>query len=88
MRCSIWAPLTTPEQNCPLAVCDSRTVCQDDLVGADVVFPHYCDEGYELKYNPAHRWFYKKNMCLGEIIVFKLFDSLATKSQCMMIQLC
>ncbi|KAK3990432.1 hypothetical protein QBC44DRAFT_239156 [Cladorrhinum sp. PSN332] len=71
----IWRPLTGPHQDRPLAVLDGRTLSQRDLVGADVVFPHYCDEGYELRRNPAHRWFYKRRMAVDDAIVFKLYDS-------------
>ncbi|KAK4163004.1 hypothetical protein QBC43DRAFT_320356 [Cladorrhinum sp. PSN259] len=77
----IWRPLTGPYQDRPLTVLDGRTLAQEDLVGADVVFPHYCDEGYELRHNPAHRWFYKQRMTIDDVIMFKLYDSLpeATK---------
>ncbi|KAF2679859.1 hypothetical protein K458DRAFT_313252 [Lentithecium fluviatile CBS 122367] len=72
---SMWRPLTGPDQDYPLAVCDYRTVDNRDLVPADVVFPHYCDEGYEIKYNRNHRWFYKREMDSSDVIVFKHYDS-------------
>jgi hypothetical protein len=52
------------------------------LVPADVVFPHYCDEGYELYYSPAHRWFYKRGMSTNEVILFKLDDSSESEAKC------
>jgi hypothetical protein len=58
-----------------LALCDVRTVAKGDLVAADIVFPHYLDEAYELLYNPSHRWFYKQAMKKGEVIIFKLADN-------------
>jgi hypothetical protein len=58
-----------------LALCDVRTVSQEDLVAADIVFPHYLDEAYELLYNPSHRWFYKQEMKKSEVIIFKLADN-------------
>lgn len=42
---------------------------------ADVVFPHHCDEAYELKYSPYHRWFYEKGMGEDDVILFKLYDN-------------
>ncbi|KAI3338105.1 hypothetical protein F4824DRAFT_509716 [Ustulina deusta] len=72
---SVWRPLTTPYQDRPLAMLDGRSLCQDDLIGADIVFPHYCDEGYELLHSPHHRWFYKQRMDTDEVIMFKLYDS-------------
>ena len=62
-------------------MCDYRSISEDDLVRADIVFPHYCDEGYEVKYNPHHRWFYKQVMSSSEVIVFKLFDSCTTEAR-------
>lgn len=72
---SIWRPITFPLQNSPLALCDFRTVSQGDLIAADIVFPHYLDEAYELSFNPNHRWFYKQKMRNGEVIIFKLADT-------------
>ena len=48
---------------------------QNDLVAADIVFPHYLDEAYEVLHNPNHRWFYKQGMKNDELILFKLADS-------------
>ena len=79
---SVWRPITGPGQDCPLALCDFRTVSDADLVKADVVFPHYCDEGYELNYSPAHRWFYKKGMSKDEVIIFKLDDNSEEEAKC------
>lgn len=82
MHYSIWRPLTGPEQDSPLALCDFRTVDERDLVKTDIVFPHYCDEAYELYYNPAHRWFYKKDMSTDDVIIFKLDDSSDSEAKC------
>ena len=72
---SVWRPLTTPVQDSPLALCDYRTVSPNDLVAADMVFPHYLDEAYEVLYNPNHRWFFKQGMEDGNVILLKLADS-------------
>jgi hypothetical protein len=69
-------------QDCPLALCDFRTVREDDLVKTDIIFPHYQDEAYEVIYNPAHRWFYKKGMSLEDVIIFKLDDNSETEARC------
>ncbi|KAI1319335.1 hypothetical protein F5Y16DRAFT_103064 [Xylariaceae sp. FL0255] len=71
----IWRPLSTPYQDRPLAMLDHRSLRQEDLVPADIVFPHFCDEGYEILHNPHHRWFYKQGMETDEVIMFKLYDS-------------
>ena len=56
-------------------MCDVRSVSPGDLVAADIVFPHYLDEAYELLYNSNHRWFYKQGMKADDIIIFKLDDN-------------
>ncbi|PGG95440.1 hypothetical protein AJ79_05281 [Helicocarpus griseus UAMH5409] len=81
IRClNVWRPITTPVQDCPLAMCDARTVNKEDLVSMDIVYPHYSDEAYEVMYSPTHRWFYKKGMQSDDIIIFKLGDNSETEA--------
>ncbi|KAK0127284.1 hypothetical protein ONS96_006834 [Cadophora gregata f. sp. sojae] len=73
---NIWRPITTPQQDSPLALCDYRSLNPEtDLVAADIIFPHYRDEAYEVLHNPNQRWFYKKGMKWDDVILFKLGDS-------------
>lgn len=78
----MWRPLTTPYQDRPLALLDNRSLCAKDLVPADVLFPHHCDEGYEVLYSPDHRWFYKQGMDSEEVLMFKLYDSSSEHVRC------
>jgi hypothetical protein len=55
-------------------------VDKTDLVPMDIVYPHFVDEAYEVRYNPAHRWFYKKAMRQEDMIAFKLYDNLASEA--------
>jgi len=78
---NIWRPLSSiPVEDCPLALCDFRTVDKEDLVPMDIVYPHFVDEAYEVRYNPSHRWFYKKGMTQEDAIVFKLYDNLESEA--------
>jgi hypothetical protein len=78
---SVWRPISpAPVEDCPLGLCDFRTVNREDLVPMDIVYPHFVDEAYEVKYNPSHRWFYKKGMTQEDVIVFKLYDSLRSEA--------
>jgi hypothetical protein len=52
------------------------------LVKADIIFPHYSDEAYEVTFNPAHRWFYKKGMHWDDVLLFKLGDNSPTEAPC------
>ncbi|KAK2803706.1 hypothetical protein FQN50_006924 [Emmonsiellopsis sp. PD_5] len=61
-------------------MCDARTVNKEDLVSIDIVYPHFVDEAYEVLYDPAHRWFYKKGMKNDDIIIFKVGDTEETEA--------
>ena len=72
---NLWRPIKGPLLDSPLAVCDARTVKSDDLVAADLVYPHRVGETYSVKYNPEHQWFYVPQMTADEILLLKCFDS-------------
>lgn len=83
---SIWQKITKPDQthacDSPLALCDFRTVAPEDLVAADIIFPHYQDEAYEVTYNSNQRWFYKKKMDWDDVLLFKLGDNAPDEAPC------
>jgi hypothetical protein len=77
---NIWRAVSPPPQNLPLAVCDSRTVSEADLVEADAIMdiPGKRESSYVglvIRYNPCHRWWYFSNMNRDEVLVFKTHDS-------------
>jgi hypothetical protein len=77
---NIWRTFSPPPQDVPLAVCDARTVAQDDLVVADANFDRggivvRSFEALLLRHNPAHRWLFFADMLRSEILVFKRHDT-------------
>jgi hypothetical protein len=79
MLMNLWRPLTVVEKT-PLALCDASTVSREDLNPSEIRgglnnpnTPTMC--GYNLNYNPAHRWYYVPAMRPDEILAFKLCDS-------------
>lgn len=81
---NIWRVLSPPPQDVPLAVCDARTVADEDLVRGDAVFdapdaPEFSFEAFLVKSNPAHRWFYCPAMNRDEVLIFKAYDSDASR---------
>lgn len=78
MMINLWRGIAPVERK-PLALCDPRTVSEDDLVsgliGTRPDDPGDFLEGYNLAYNPAHRWYYYPQMQTDELLVFKLVDS-------------
>lgn len=77
---NIWRTFSAPPQDVPLAVCDARSVSEDDLVAADALFDkdgqiRWSFEALLLRYNPAHRWYFFSDMTREEVLVFKRHDT-------------
>jgi hypothetical protein len=83
---NIWRVVSEPPQDVPLAVVDSRTVAREDLLPADGVYDQGDDpskwmelEAYLLRYNPAHRWLYYRDMRPDEVLIFRGYDNGTTR---------
>lgn len=79
MLINIWRPLR-PVERTPLALCDASTVAADDLFPSEVRgglgdAKRRSLWGFNLAYNPDHRWYYAPRMQPDEAYVFRLFDS-------------
>jgi hypothetical protein len=77
---NIWRAISEPPQDVPLALCDARSVCPEDLIVADAVFdeqdkPEWSFDGWVIAHNPAHRWHWFPNMTRNEALIFKTHDS-------------
>ncbi|MPT48948.1 MAG: hypothetical protein E2598_11105 [Sphingobium sp.] len=81
---NIWRTFSPPPQDVPLALCDSTSVLPGDLIRADALFdpvdkpgapPIFGFEGFLLRHNPDHRWYYYPDMTRDEALVFKTYDS-------------
>lgn len=82
---NLWRALSEPPQDVPLAVCDAQTVAPQDLAAADGVYDDgdpstwWELEAYLLRYNPAHRWIYYRDMTLDEVLIFRGYDNLGRR---------
>jgi hypothetical protein len=87
---SNWRTFSKPPQDWPLAVCDSRTVgddegmvntliYQDEVPDVDNLPPipekGMVGEGYSFPFKETHRWCYFSHMNRDEMLTFKLNDS-------------
>jgi hypothetical protein len=72
---NLWRPIRGPLLDAPLALCDARSIHQEDFVPSDLVYPDRKGETYAVRYNPAHRWFYFPAMQTDEAVLIKCFDS-------------
>jgi hypothetical protein len=76
---NFWRPIA-PVFSSPLALCDASTVEAGDLHPSEVRGglmdanrpPLF---GFNLSFNPAHRWYYVPRMQPDELFAFKLYDS-------------
>jgi hypothetical protein len=75
-----------PVENMPLAVCDARSVDKGDFMnvrfgegGQTSSMPgnsmSEIPGGFNLAFNPHHRWFYYPHMQPHEVLAFRLFDT-------------
>ena len=71
----VWRPIRLPVETFPLAICDARSVSDDDLVISERRYQHRVGQTYAITFNPNHKWFWFPRMRRDEAIVFKVFDS-------------
>lgn len=88
---SLWRCFSPPPQDCPLALCDARSVAPDEgvpntlfivdeLPTQEAMLGTMPNEDTALaaaifRYNPAHRWWYFSNMTRDEVVMIKFHDS-------------
>jgi hypothetical protein len=72
----VWRPIRLPVESFPLAICDARTLSDDDLIVSERRYPGRVGQTYAIKYNPQHRWYWFPRMRRDEALVFKVYDSL------------
>jgi hypothetical protein len=71
----VWRAIDRPIRANPLAIADAGSLAPADLIAAERRYPHRVGETYQVRYSPAHRWFYFPEMRRDEALVFKVYDS-------------
>jgi len=93
---SLWRTFSPPPQDCPLALCDARSVqAEEGIPNTMFIVDRLPDEQTMLgempneatapaaaifHYSPRHRWWYFSNMTRDEVVMFKFHDSDRTKA--------
>ena len=72
---NVWRPLNGPVFAHPLAVADSATVRDEDLVPVEHRYPDRSGETAAVKYEQGQRWYYWSGMRNDERLFLKCFDS-------------
>ncbi|KAG6374485.1 hypothetical protein JVT61DRAFT_4528 [Boletus reticuloceps] len=79
---SVWRPIANTVAHYPLGVLDFRSIDVDaDLVPLRLMFPKRQGWMYNVKYNPGHKWYYLSDQTPDEVVLFKSFDSDASKAR-------
>jgi hypothetical protein len=71
---NVWRPIKTIKKD-PIAVADATSVPDADLVGAEMVEDGYKGESWVVRWNPEHRWYFKRDLGTDEVLLIKCFDS-------------
>jgi hypothetical protein len=73
---NVWRPIqTTPIRAFPLAMADSRTVEDADLVPVEHRYPERTGETAGVRYNKGQKWYYFSEMEGTDRIFLQCFDS-------------
>jgi hypothetical protein len=73
---NIWRVITLPPQDVPLALCDQRTLDEDDWVVGRTIEPNYPDGIPYLTavFNGGQNWHYFSDLTPDDVVVFKGLD--------------
>ncbi|WP_120497400.1 CmcJ/NvfI family oxidoreductase [Kiloniella sp. EL199] len=70
-----WQPIRHIVEESPLAMCDTRTVDQQDFIRTKLKYPHREGEVYTVKHSSKHIWYYYPGMAPDEALLLKCYDS-------------
>ena len=76
---NVWRRFDTGHLHAPLAVCDSQSIAESDLLPTDL-HDYGGREGFKLEIyqalnNHEHRWFYYPEMKRDEVVMFRTLDT-------------
>ncbi len=78
---NVWRPIRHVALDWPLALCDARSVSEDDLAATDIEYPGRRGEIYHVRYNAKQRWYYVPEMQLDEALLIKCADTREGRAQ-------
>ncbi|RWA09520.1 hypothetical protein EKO27_g5577 [Xylaria grammica] len=72
---NVWRVTKGPNEDWPLALCDFRTVRQEDAEVSDVIHRDIVGESMRLYFHPAQRWHFLANQDVTEVTIFRNADT-------------
>lgn len=70
----MWRPIKTIFKD-PLAVCDSHSVPDADILPVKLIYPDWVGQPCTIHPNKNHRWYYKSQQTPEQLMIFKCHDS-------------
>lgn len=72
---NVWRPLNGPVMAFPLAVADSQTVRDEDLIPIEHRYPDRNGQTAAVQHNPGQNWYYWSGMTNEDRLLLKCYDS-------------
>jgi hypothetical protein len=72
---NVWRPINHPVTDVPLAVCDARSMRDDDFSACDLVYPDRVGQTHIIQHQPWHRWMFYSAQTKEEVLLLKCWDS-------------
>jgi hypothetical protein len=72
---NVWRPIQGPLEDAPLAVCDARSISEEEMIASDLICADKTGETCSFRYSRNHRWFYLPKMRPDEVLLIKCHDS-------------
>lgn len=70
---NVWRPIKTIHKD-PLAVCDSHSVPDEDILPVKLIHPGWVGEPCTILPNKNHRWYYKNEQTPEQVMLIKCYD--------------
>ena len=75
LRFNIWRSIGGPVETTPLAMCDARSISNENLIPMQRRANDRIGEMQHVTFDPGHRWYFFPRMERDEALIFKTYDS-------------
>lgn len=71
----MWRPINGPVVDNPLALADSRSVKDEDVLSVRHIYPDREGGTLTVRYHPEQKWWYWSGQRNDEVVLIKCFDT-------------
>lgn len=72
---NVWRPINGPIRSYPLALADSSTVDEEDLLSVSHIYPDRLGATGGVKYNAEQKWWYWSGQTPDDVLLIKCYDT-------------